>query len=144
MTQLVELPHAQALVVRILKAAGVAGGRISGALPASPAYPLILTDQANADIVEPVTGTLEAARIQLDCYAASSETEARDLAYEADRVLRATFGDITDAADAHIGWVSAIVRVNGPQHIVEPGTQRQRYMMEHVIYTRARVTETGG
>lgn len=141
MTQTVVLPHAQAMAVRVLKAAGVAGGRISGALPASPAYPLILTDHVNADLTDPVTGSHEAARLQFDCYAADSETEARNLAYEADRVLRAARGPIKDDANVLIGWCTAIVRVNGPTHIVEPGTQRQRYMMEHVVYTRAAITE---
>jgi hypothetical protein len=139
-TQLVKLPHAQAIAVRVLTAAGVAGGRISGALPASPAYPLILTDHVNADLTDPL-GAHEAARLQFDCYAAASETEARDLAYEADRVLRATRGEVKTEANVLIGWVTAIVRVNGPTHIVEPGTQRQRYMMEHVVYTRATITE---
>lgn len=140
MTELVELPNAQSLVVRILKAAGVAGGRISGALPASPAYPLILTEMANATLVENSVGTLEAARVQTDTYS-MDEVEAERTARQADVVLRNAHGAILNAESERIGYVSAIVRVNGPQHIVEPGTQRQRYLMEHVVYTRARVTE---
>ena len=141
MTETVTLPHAQAIVTRILKAAGVAGGRISGALPASPAYPLILTDHVTTDLIEPVTGSAEAVRIQCDCYAATDESQARNLAYEADRVLRAARGEVKDANDVRLGYITAIVRVNGPVHLVEQGTQRQRYVMEHLVYTRADVTE---
>ena len=142
MSEVVTLPDAQAMVVRVLKAAGIAGGRIHGALPASPAYPLVLTEHANADLFDQRSGTLEGARIQTDCYAATSEKEARDLAYAVDSELRATMGSVRNTDDSLIGWVSAIVRVSGPTHLVEPGTSRQRYTMEHVVYGRAAVTPT--
>ena len=58
------LPDAEAITVRILKAATVAGGRIFRIYLGDPTFPMIVMHQAGADLEVGMPPVFEAARVQ--------------------------------------------------------------------------------
>lgn len=128
------MPDIEAVAARILRTAGVTGGRVHSSVPARPVYPLTTVERLGG--LPPERHRLDGARIQVAVWG-DSKSVVRDAAELARRVLHQSEGSIH--ADFRC-FVTGVEDELGLSWLPDPDTNRDRYIFAVVMYAHDHVT----
>lgn len=126
MTAYSVMPDLEAVCGRVLREAGIAGGRVYSSLPRSPSWPLLVVERLGGVPVEP--RRLDAGRIQVSAWG-TSKSDSFDAAELARRTLHETSGSTVQGA-----FICGVLDELGLTWLPDPATARDRYLFTVVVY----------
>lgn len=142
MPQTVPFPDGEAVVIKGLRDAGVAGGRIYSRIPPNDAvYPLVVAQRLGGTPIE--KRKLDVPRIQMDVWGEvdhnnvtgdNGKSECRDVAEDVRYYIHELEGQTDATFNAQVTCVEDEI---GPMWIPDEESGRPRYLLSFMVYVQS-------
>lgn len=127
-------PDIEAMAGKVLRDAGVSGGRVYSSIPNNPTWPIVTYSRLGG--IPPIERKLDRARIQIESWG-NNRAEARDGAEAARKAIHQAEGT---AVPSFAGFITGVEDELGLIFLPDPPTGRDRYIFAVAVYAISTTT----